>query len=124
MDWQYISSKSNNLVMRISKLKDKKYRKAECLFRFDGIKLFLEAIEKCVNIEYVFEISDDDASVLDLTSHENLLVLNVVNVPLNNPQASTMNLLSPILINYENKKTMQIILANSNYTTKKKLFEN
>lgn len=63
MEWQYISSKSNNLVVRISKLKDKKYRKAECLFRFDGIKLFLEAIEKCVNIEYVFVMESASATV-------------------------------------------------------------
>ena len=63
MEWQYISSKSNNLVVRISKLKDKKYRKAEGLFRFDGIKLFLEAVEKRVNIEYVFVMESAGATV-------------------------------------------------------------
>lgn len=54
MEWQYISSKANNLIVRMAKLKDKKYRKAEGLFRFDGIKLFLESVEKGANIEYVF----------------------------------------------------------------------
>ena len=63
MEWQYISSKSNNLVVRISKLKDKKYRKAEGLFRFDGIKLFLEAVEKRVDIEYVFVMEGANATV-------------------------------------------------------------
>lgn len=54
MEWQYISSKANSLIIRMAKLKDKKYRKAEGLFRFDGIKLFCEAIEKNVRIECVF----------------------------------------------------------------------
>lgn len=51
--WQYISSKSNSLMIRLAKLKDKKYRRAEGLFRFDGIKLFGEAVEKGAPIKYV-----------------------------------------------------------------------
>ena len=54
VEWQYISSKSNALIIRIAKLKDKKYRKNEELFRFDGIKLFLEAAQNGVPIRYVF----------------------------------------------------------------------
>ena len=53
MEWQYISSKNNALVVRLAKLKDKKYRKAEGLFRFDGIKLFYEAANYDAPIEYV-----------------------------------------------------------------------
>ena len=75
-EWQYISSKSNQLIVKIAKLKDKKYRKSEGLFRFDGIKLFLEAVQNNVPIRYVFisesadekikstvENSDIDASI-------------------------------------------------------------
>ena len=54
MEWQYISSKSNALIVRVAKLKDKKYRKNEGLFRFDGIKLFYEAAKIGAPIEYVF----------------------------------------------------------------------
>lgn len=53
-EWQYISSKSNSLVVRIAKLRDKKYRKSEGLFRFDGIKLFSEAVQNNAPIRYVF----------------------------------------------------------------------
>ena len=56
MEWQYISSKSNALIVRLAKLKDKKYRKNEELFRFDGIKLFCEAAKAGAPIEYVFVI--------------------------------------------------------------------
>lgn len=52
-EWQYISSKSNALIVRLSKLKDKKYRRAEGLFRFDGIKLFYEAMNFGAPVEYV-----------------------------------------------------------------------
>ena len=54
MEWQYISSKSNALVVRMAKLKDKKYRRSEGLFRFDGIKLFGEAVSKSAPLLYVF----------------------------------------------------------------------
>ena len=53
MEWQYISSKSNSFVVRISKLKEKKYRRMEGLFRFDGIKLFDEAAMNNADIRYV-----------------------------------------------------------------------
>ncbi len=52
--WQSIASKSNPLVVRMAKLRDKKYRRSEGLFRFDGIKLFLEAAEKKAPVRYVF----------------------------------------------------------------------
>lgn len=52
-EWQYISSKNNALVVRLAKLKDKKYRKAEGLFRFDGIKLFCEAAANGAPVKYV-----------------------------------------------------------------------
>jgi TrmH family RNA methyltransferase len=53
VEWQYISSKSNALIVRLAKLKDKKYRRSEGLFRFDGIKLFFEAVSSGAPIEYV-----------------------------------------------------------------------
>ena len=59
-EWQSITSKGNALVVKMAKLKDKKYRKSEHLFRFDGIKLFLEATEKKAPIKYVF-LRESDA---------------------------------------------------------------
>ena len=52
-EWQYISSKSNPMLVRLAKLKDKKYRRAEGLFRLDGIKLFCEAASVGAPIECV-----------------------------------------------------------------------
>lgn len=67
-------------------------------------------------IEYEFEIPDEEAAKINLESVENLIALNVVNIPNNNPQGSTINLLAPIIINASNKLGMQMILSNANDT--------
>ena len=51
---EIITSRQNPLIMRTSKLSDKKYRDAEGLFRIDGVKLFREAVASGIEIEYVF----------------------------------------------------------------------
>ncbi len=49
-----ITSRNNDLVVRVAKLKDKKNRDAEKVFFFEGIKLTREAINSGVEIEYIF----------------------------------------------------------------------
>ncbi len=49
-----ITSRANPLVVKVGKLEDKKHRDAEKIFRFDGIKLFCEAVKCGAEIEYVF----------------------------------------------------------------------
>lgn len=48
-----ITSKSNQLIVKISKLNEKKYRNSERLFLCDGIKLFKEAITYGAPIKYI-----------------------------------------------------------------------
>ena len=75
------------------------------------------------SIDYVFEISDEDAEKIELESPEELIVLNIATIPSENPQSATLNLLAPIIINSNNKMAMQLILVNSNYSTKTRLFQ-
>ncbi len=49
-----ITGRKNPLVVRLSKLSDKKYRDEEALFRIDGVKLFSEAVQSGVKTEYIF----------------------------------------------------------------------
>ena len=49
---QLITSRQNPTVKRICALSEKKKRYAEGLFRFDGIKLFGEALDRGLEIEY------------------------------------------------------------------------
>lgn len=74
------------------------------------------------NIEYNFEISDEDAAKIELTSPEELIVLNIATIPSDNPQNATINLLAPVIMNAKNKMAMQIILGNSTYSTRERLF--
>ena len=53
MKTERISSKNNPLIVRLSKLKEKKYRELEGLFVLDGEKLFLEALRFGAEIEYI-----------------------------------------------------------------------
>ena len=53
-----ITSRQNPTVKRVCALLDKKNRRAEGLFRFDGIKLFYEALNCGLKIRYVLLCSD------------------------------------------------------------------
>lgn len=50
---EIITSRQNPTVIKIRKLTDKKHRESERLFRFDGIKLCVEAILSGVELEYI-----------------------------------------------------------------------
>ena len=51
---EIIRSRQNRRVVELCKLTDRKAREAAQRFRFDGIKLFLEAIKNGVSLESVF----------------------------------------------------------------------
>lgn len=55
---QLITSRQNPTVKRICALDEKKKRYAEGLFRFDGIKLFAEALDCGLEIEYAVLCAD------------------------------------------------------------------
>lgn len=61
---EVITSKQNPTVKRISALSDKKGRREEGLFRFDGIKLFDEAVACGLNIKYVVLCDKADPNIL------------------------------------------------------------
>lgn len=51
---EYISSRTNPLIVRMAKLSDKKYRDEERLFAAEGIKLFEEILSSDITPEYAF----------------------------------------------------------------------
>lgn len=88
----------------------------------DGGLAFPVTYASYFDIDYTFELPDDDVKLLELENVDDLLVLNIANIPNNHPENSTINLLSPVLLNYSNKKAMQTILSNSNFPTRHQLF--
>jgi flagellar assembly factor FliW len=60
--------------------------------------------------DYTFELDDQITRELRLTKLEEALVLGMVTIPPQNPGKSTVNLKAPVIINYSNKRGLQIIL--------------
>jgi flagellar assembly factor FliW len=83
---------------------------------------FPVSVPSFFDIDYEFTIAEKDAEKLDVKFSAEVLTLNVVNIPNGQPQNSTINLVGPIIINTNNKKAMQMILANTNYSVRHKLF--
>jgi len=73
-------------------------------------------------IEYQFVIPEEKAKKLNLTSSDNLLSFNISCIPQGDPHNATVNLVGPIVINMENKNGMQLVLTDTNVSTKHRLF--
>ncbi len=74
-------------------------------------------------IDYVFTVPESYAKMLELTTIEDVLTLNIVNIPKGLPEQATVNLLGPIVINVNNKNAIQMILQDSDYSVRQKLFK-
>lgn len=75
-------------------------------------------------VSYEFTIPDEKEEVLGAKSADDILSLNIANVPNGAPQNTTVNLLAPIVINTSNKRAIQLVLSNTNFAIKYKIFEN
>lgn len=62
---EIITSRQNRIVVEAVKLSEKKARDASCLFRFDGVKLFEEALSKGVEIVRVLLCESKAAMLLE-----------------------------------------------------------
>lgn len=69
-------------------------------------------------IDYEFALPQDVADKLEITKPEEALVLTIVNIPQGNPSEMTANLLGPIIINQTNRTAMQVVLSDTEYSTK------
>ncbi|GBF22711.1 flagellar assembly factor FliW [Candidatus Gastranaerophilus sp. (ex Termes propinquus)] len=76
------------------------------------------------DIDYEFELTDDDAKLLELKDPDDILALNIVTIPHECPQKATINLLAPIVVNTTNNKAMQVVLRDNNrFAIKHPLFQ-
>jgi len=72
-------------------------------------------------IDYEFTLEDEFVDKLAIESAEEPLVLTIVNIPSGNPSLMTANLMGPVVINQSTRNAMQVVLVNSDYTTKTRL---
>ena len=74
-------------------------------------------------IDYQFVIPEDKSNKLEIKGPENLITFNIVCIPQGKAQDTTVNLAGPIVINAENKNAIQLVLTNTKYTVKHRLFD-
>lgn len=68
--------------------------------------------------DYEIVLSDEEIKELDIKSHEDVLVYNVITV---REDKITANLLAPIIINVKNNKGKQIILNDKKYSIRQEI---
>lgn len=74
-------------------------------------------------IDYSFELPEEAQEELKITTAEDVLTLNIVVIPHDNPKASTINLLAPLIFNINSKKGSQVILPGTSFPIDYPLFE-
>lgn len=71
--------------------------------------------------DYQFEISDKVEKKLKITGLEDLLILNIITLK-KEMKESTVNLSAPVVINLKEKLARQVILDDSRYQVRFKIF--
>lgn len=74
-------------------------------------------------LDYSFELPDASQEELGIADAEDVLVLNIVVIPHENPRASTINLLAPLVFNINTRRGAQVVLSGSNFAVDYPLFE-
>lgn len=82
---------------------------------------FVVTNPKLFGLEYEFTLSDDIVAQLQLESLEDTVVVTIVNIPQEDPSKMTTNLLGPIVIGQKFRKGMQVVLHDTQYSTKTRL---
>ena len=82
---------------------------------------FVVTNPKFFGINYEFELADEIAGQLEIKQEDDALVLTIVNIPQDDPGKMTANLLGPVVINQNIRKAMQVVLNDSQFSTKTRL---
>ncbi|MBY0404228.1 MAG: flagellar assembly protein FliW [Cyanobacteria bacterium] len=72
-------------------------------------------------LEYRFSLAEEVQRQIGLKTAEDALILTIVNIPQDDPGRMTTNLLGPIIVNQPEMKAIQIVLNESEYSTKARL---
>ncbi|MGN0940247.1 MAG: flagellar assembly protein FliW [Selenomonadaceae bacterium] len=72
--------------------------------------------------DYEFKLEEDVMAKLDVKTVDDMLVYVIITVPDGNIKDMTANLMAPVVINKNTNEARQVVLDNSRYTTKHRLF--
>ena len=76
-----------------------------------------------MDLDYSIDLQDNVVDALKIKNVESLLVMNIASIPQDNPQATTINLLAPIVFNLDSLLAGQTILSGSGYEISFPLFK-
>ena len=68
-----------------------------------------------LNFDYTIDLSDNIVETLQIRNIESLLVMNITSIPQDDPKATTINLLAPLIFNIDNQSAGQVVLSGSGY---------
>ncbi|AEH51146.1 flagellar assembly protein FliW [Pseudothermotoga thermarum] len=71
-----------------------------------------------VRIDYTLTLSEEDVKQLQVESEQDVEVFAILTIPHDDPKATTINLLAPVVINKKLRKARQIIQEGTNYQIK------
>lgn len=74
-------------------------------------------------IDYSYELPEYIQESLEIKEAEEVLTINIVVIPKDNPKASTINLLAPLVFNTNTKKGAQVVLTGTDYQVDYPLFK-
>jgi flagellar assembly factor FliW len=72
--------------------------------------------------DYIIEVNPKDITLLGARDVKNINTLVLVTIPNGQPDKMSANLQGPIIINNQNMQAAQLVLGDSNYTTKHSIF--
>lgn len=72
--------------------------------------------------EYTVEVNEAEVADLGLDQEEDAVISVIITMP-SDPQKMTANLKAPLVFNLKNRKGRQVILNNSDYTTRHNIME-
>lgn len=75
-------------------------------------------------IDYTYELPESTQEELGIESADDVLTLNIVLIPHENPKESTINLLAPLIFNINTRKGAQVILSGTDFKVNQPLFGN
>lgn len=80
----------------------------------------------CINPDIIAEnyeinLSQEQFAEIGVDEHSEMIVLCIVRIP-ENIQESTVNLIAPVIINSTAKEGMQIVMENTDYNVRHRLF--
>ena len=72
--------------------------------------------------DYMFEIDESTVDELEIKNSDAVFYYSMITIPNGSIRYMTANLLAPIVLNSDNMQAKQVVLENTNYTTKHRLF--